>query len=261
MEISDIQEPSNHPAVGLHLCQRLPQTECCTTQDGFSHNDYHRSQHIHLLDKPHHNLDEENSEQNNPYGAELTPYAEASLSNTLTESLLERDNSTFFLNEHDGEPLYPPSIGHGEDWSFGRMLPYNRRHDAELNSRKDKFLIKNCASSETSTNGAPQLPNSFNEPPYSCRIRDIKEIPVTFDPPKISDTSHTFERSRSGDFLLMRQRGRRKPRILFSQAQIFELESRFKHQRYLSAQEREHLAATLKMSPQQVSESENVLNS
>ncbi|OON19036.1 homeobox domain protein, partial [Opisthorchis viverrini] len=246
MEISDPQESGTHPAVGLHLCQHLPQNECSTTQNGFLGSEYHRSQHIHLPDKPHHSLDEETSEQSNPYGTDLTPYAEAPLSNTLTESFLERDSSAFVLNAHDD----PASLGHGGDWSFERMLPYNHRHGAELNSRKDKFPIEKCASSETPTNGAPQLPNSFNEPPYSCRIRDIKEIPVTFDPPKISDTSHTFERSRTGDFLLMRQRGRRKPRILFSQAQIFELESRFKHQRYLSAQEREHLAATLKMSPQ-----------
>ncbi|KAF8565239.1 hypothetical protein P879_05002 [Paragonimus westermani] len=60
-------------------------------------------------------------------------------------------------------------------------------------------------------------------------------------------------RHHSGDFLLIRQRSRRKPRILFSQAQIYELENRFKHQRYLSAQEREQLANSLKMSSQQVS--------
>ncbi|KAF6775505.1 hypothetical protein AHF37_05126 [Paragonimus kellicotti] len=36
-------------------------------------------------------------------------------------------------------------------------------------------------------------------------------------------------------------------------AQIYELENRFKHQRYLSAQEREQLANSLKMSSQQVS--------
>lgn len=45
---------------------------------------------------------------------------------------------------------------------------------------------------------------------------------------------------------------KRKPRILFSQAQVYELERRFKQQRYLSASEREQLSAALKMSPQQV---------
>ncbi|XP_039259202.2 uncharacterized protein LOC120335690 [Styela clava] len=49
-----------------------------------------------------------------------------------------------------------------------------------------------------------------------------------------------------------RQRTRRKPRVLFSQAQVFELERRFKQQRYLSAPEREHLAQILKLTSTQV---------
>ena len=47
-------------------------------------------------------------------------------------------------------------------------------------------------------------------------------------------------------------RNRRKPRVLFSQAQVYELERRFKQQRYLSAPEREHLAQILKLTSQQV---------
>uniref|UniRef100_UPI003AAB227C NK2 transcription factor related 7 n=1 Tax=Centroberyx gerrardi TaxID=166262 RepID=UPI003AAB227C len=45
---------------------------------------------------------------------------------------------------------------------------------------------------------------------------------------------------------------RRKPRVLFSQAQVSELERRFKQQRYLSAPEREHLAHILKLTSTQV---------
>ncbi|KAF7219980.1 homeobox protein Nkx-2.3 [Nothobranchius furzeri] len=48
------------------------------------------------------------------------------------------------------------------------------------------------------------------------------------------------------------QRTRRKPRVLFSQTQVFELERRFKQQRYLSAPEREHLASSLKLTSTQV---------
>ena len=48
------------------------------------------------------------------------------------------------------------------------------------------------------------------------------------------------------------KRQKRKPRILFSQTQVFDLERRFRQQRYLSAPEREQLAAQLKMSSQQV---------
>ncbi|KAK5898807.1 hypothetical protein CesoFtcFv8_008350 [Champsocephalus esox] len=49
-----------------------------------------------------------------------------------------------------------------------------------------------------------------------------------------------------------KQRSRRRPRVLFSQAQVFELERRFKLQRYLSAPEREHLASSLKLTSNQV---------
>lgn len=50
----------------------------------------------------------------------------------------------------------------------------------------------------------------------------------------------------------MRGRVRRKPRVLFSQAQVSELERRFRQQRYLSGPEREHLAHTLKLTSTQV---------
>lgn len=49
-----------------------------------------------------------------------------------------------------------------------------------------------------------------------------------------------------------RQRCKRKPRILFTQAQVYELERRFKQQRYLSAPEREQMAVTLKLTSTQV---------
>ncbi|XP_060035170.1 homeobox protein Nkx-2.6 [Erinaceus europaeus] len=45
---------------------------------------------------------------------------------------------------------------------------------------------------------------------------------------------------------------RRKPRVLFSQAQVLALERRFKQQRYLSAPEREHLAGALQLTSTQV---------
>ncbi|KAM7391844.1 hypothetical protein PAMP_022500 [Pampus punctatissimus] len=49
-----------------------------------------------------------------------------------------------------------------------------------------------------------------------------------------------------------RARLRRKPRVLFSQSQVSELERRFRQQRYLSAPEREQLAHILKLTSTQV---------
>lgn len=45
---------------------------------------------------------------------------------------------------------------------------------------------------------------------------------------------------------------KRKRRVLFSKAQTFELERRFRQQRYLSAPEREHLAQHIHLTPTQV---------
>ncbi len=45
---------------------------------------------------------------------------------------------------------------------------------------------------------------------------------------------------------------KKKRRVLFSKAQTYELERRFRQQRYLSAPEREHLANMLNLSPTQV---------
>ncbi|NXI56371.1 NKX26 protein, partial [Chloroceryle aenea] len=66
--------------------------------------------------------------------------------------------------------------------------------------------------------------------------------------------AHPFEadEKKSNPCLPPKQRQRRKPRVLFSQAQVFELEQRFKQQKYLSAPEREHLASMLKLTSTQV---------
>ncbi|CAG0879508.1 unnamed protein product [Cyprideis torosa] len=45
---------------------------------------------------------------------------------------------------------------------------------------------------------------------------------------------------------------RRRRRVLFTQAQVYELERRFKQQKYLSAPEREHLASLIHLTPTQV---------
>lgn len=45
---------------------------------------------------------------------------------------------------------------------------------------------------------------------------------------------------------------KRKRRVLFSKSQTYELERRFRQQRYLSAPEREHLANLIHLSPTQV---------
>nr|XP_006121371.1 thyroid transcription factor 1-like [Pelodiscus sinensis] len=52
--------------------------------------------------------------------------------------------------------------------------------------------------------------------------------------------------------LFLQNTARRKRRVLFSQAQVYELEKRFELQKYLTAPEREHLAKVTHLTPNQV---------
>ncbi|XP_056150212.1 homeobox protein Nkx-2.2-like [Lampris incognitus] len=68
--------------------------------------------------------------------------------------------------------------------------------------------------------------------------------------PELStDESQDVDRDPTGDGDPVKTRKRR---VLFSKAQTFELERRFRQQRYLSAPEREHLARALRLTPTQV---------
>ncbi|XP_039638459.1 NK2 homeobox 2b isoform X2 [Perca fluviatilis] len=69
--------------------------------------------------------------------------------------------------------------------------------------------------------------------------------------PELStDESPDAERDAAGG-AAQKTRGRKR-RVLFSKAQTFELERRFRQQRYLSAPEREHLAGLIRLTPNQV---------
>ncbi|XP_017759173.1 PREDICTED: homeobox protein Nkx-2.5-like [Eufriesea mexicana] len=76
-------------------------------------------------------------------------------------------------------------------------------------------------------------------PPY-------QDPPVTEDGNVVTSSKTELRKSQSG------KRTKRKPRVLFSQNQVYELEQRFKQQRYLNAPERELLAQTLKLTSTQV---------
>uniref|UniRef100_A0A3Q3BB01 NK2 homeobox 4b n=1 Tax=Kryptolebias marmoratus TaxID=37003 RepID=A0A3Q3BB01_KRYMA len=58
--------------------------------------------------------------------------------------------------------------------------------------------------------------------------------------------------TRTGSAMSVHAAPRRKRRVLFSQNQVLELERRFRQQRYLSAPEREQLAALIHLTPNQV---------
>lgn len=76
-------------------------------------------------------------------------------------------------------------------------------------------------------------------PHCSIRISDSSNQPIV--------SSSRSELRKNGKF-----RSKRKPRVLFSQSQVLELERRFRQQRYVSAPEREILAQSLNLTATQV---------
>lgn len=77
------------------------------------------------------------------------------------------------------------------------------------------------------------------------------DIRVDHDPDHDDEIDHEHDHSTNhGDSSLAHKK--RKRRVLFSKAQTFELERRFRQQRYLSAPEREHLASLIRLTPTQV---------
>lgn len=88
--------------------------------------------------------------------------------------------------------------------------------------------------------------------PYRSTTWVRKSVPpqLTF-PFQLEDSNHIVTSSsscsKSG-----KPKSKRKPRILFSQSQVVELERRFKLQKYLSAPERETLASNLNLTPTQI---------
>lgn len=95
--------------------------------------------------------------------------------------------------------------------------------------------------------------NRVSFPPMNASIFEIDtNFVLYFSIAEDANNQQTVTSSRCELRKNGKSRCKRKPRILFTQAQVFELESRFRQQRYLSAPEREMLAQTLNLSATQV---------
>ena len=94
---------------------------------------------------------------------------------------------------------------------------------------------------------APRFANDVGRGSDDARLTTTPRTPAG----GVTNTKSTTPTD-DGECRLLRQRTKRRPRVLFSQAQIYELERRFTQQRYLSAPDREQLASVLKLTSQQV---------
>ncbi|XP_035206842.1 homeobox protein Nkx-2.2-like [Stegodyphus dumicola] len=94
--------------------------------------------------------------------------------------------------------------------------------------------------------------DSLSSPLTSLNMRATTSTLESSNPNNsASDTDKGEESSSGGQGDNLPQK-KRKRRVLFSKAQTYELERRFRQQRYLSAPEREHLASIIRLTPTQV---------
>ncbi|TMS36144.1 hypothetical protein L596_003388 [Steinernema carpocapsae] len=112
------------------------------------------------------------------------------------------------------------------------------------------------------------LERVLNQPQWTSPTESLLDIPVQ-TPPAASDQSTasngisltSLDNEMCNDrkqkpsehaINLRTHQNRRKPRVLFSQSQVLELEERFKRQRYVNAAERDQLANDLSLTSTQV---------
>lgn len=84
--------------------------------------------------------------------------------------------------------------------------------------------------------------------PNNCSVNSMSQMAIS-SPMNAMHGLGGYDKHPSMQFPISQ---RRKRRVLFSQAQVYELERRFKQQKYLSAPEREHLAQMINLTPTQV---------
>ncbi|KAF6209921.1 hypothetical protein GE061_015675 [Apolygus lucorum] len=90
----------------------------------------------------------------------------------------------------------------------------------------------------------------------SHHVQQLSSISIPYKDELILKDSHTMKKKdiQQGQTnkKSTKTKSKRKPRVLFTQSQVHELERRFKEQRYLSAPERDHMASSIKLTSTQV---------
>ncbi|XP_052105209.1 homeobox protein Nkx-2.1-like [Mytilus californianus] len=137
--------------------------------------------------------------------------------------------------------------------------PYHTGYVPPLSHHTPSFASQYCNGTDFGHYGDPRgTPNWYSSNPDRIAISRLMGGPSSCAmSPMSSGMNHMnmsalggYDHTKAGMQFPITQR--RKRRVLFSQAQVYELERRFKQQKYLSAPEREHLASMINLTPTQV---------
>jgi hypothetical protein len=137
-------------------------------------------------------------------------------------------------------PSSPPS------W----MMPSANHHRSDGRRDMEQFHYRHYGADDydtmmTNTSGGSESYTVDEDAEYTDAARDADDVNSSLaGDDDDSSPDGTGDGGVSGN--------KKKRRVLFSKSQTYELERRFKLQRYLSAPEREHLASILRLSPTQV---------
>ncbi|KAK5644577.1 hypothetical protein RI129_005877 [Pyrocoelia pectoralis] len=158
--------------------------------------------------------------------------------NSIKNEYSHYDEFNSFSQQTHWDNNYVPTYDH---YNYNFYNPSETNIKCEANYSNKNFV---CDTSYTTPSHVQQLSNLCV--PYQDRSKE-GDFTGMESPKHQQVTSSKTELRKSH-----RQRTKRKPRVLFSQAQVYELERRFKQQKYLSAPEREQMAQGLKLTSTQV---------
>ncbi|KAJ6637713.1 Muscle-specific homeobox protein tinman [Pseudolycoriella hygida] len=203
---------------------------------------------LNLVDQGDHYLGchmESNSLQPSPYSSDYGIYQDTVSTSGLVHYYNNPSGSAYDFNQYSQNSYtshFPSNVSHTSPHA---NEIFNNVQSLDINSSNGKTSHHfNCNLMETSP--APNLEHVRGIVKV-IQTNKIKEEIITKEPNNQIVTSSKCELRKHAKL-----RTKRKPRVLFSQAQVLELERRFRQQRYLSAPERELLSQTLNLSPTQV---------
>ncbi|XP_065071386.1 homeobox protein XENK-2-like isoform X2 [Rhopilema esculentum] len=158
-------------------------------------------------------------------------------SSFLVEHILRRSDTSPYENQMENPQDHIKSQG---DLNVHASMDYNTLAGT---GSSEEFSGLSCMVAEAEIKGAREFAKV--EETFAIQSEDtkydIKEAQRTCTAAPVSGTATTQS-----------TRQKKKPRILFSQSQVTELEQRFKQQKYLNANEREQLANKLNLTPTQI---------
>lgn len=164
--------------------------------------------------------------------------------------ILELDRNASSLESSSPDSSFYPNSSH----DLSSYSPINRQWP----THSEGLHISSSLVSQSTA----QLSPDSTSPPISDRSSSAPLQDHPLNSMSLDPTTNTGEdRDDNDDEILdMEEKGsehvpgqkKRKRRVLFTKAQTYELERRFRQQRYLSAPEREHLASIIRLTPTQV---------